>query len=117
MSSDQPISDVSSVIEWYDINAEAVVARHESLAPEQVNAWLKPFLPIGPALVLDVGAGSGRDSAWLVSLGHEVSAIEPPASMRDRGQRLHPSEKIRWINDRLPGLERVHSLVAQSYPP
>ena len=110
MSSAQPTSDVSKAIEWYDSNAEAVVARHESLAPEQVNAWLKPLLPNGPALVLDVGAGSGRDSAWLVSLGHEVIAVEPSASMRDRGQRLHPSEKIRWLNDRLPGLDRVHSL-------
>ena len=110
MSSDQPISDTSSAIEWYDSNAEAVVERHESLAPEEVNAWLKPFFPNRPALVLDVGAGSGRDTAWLVSLGHEVIAVEPSASMRDRGKRLHPSEKIRWINDRLPGLERVHSL-------
>jgi SAM-dependent methyltransferase len=110
MSSDLSISDASSAIEWYDSNAEAVVARHESLAPEQVNAWLKPFLPNGPALVLDVGAGSGRDSAWLVSLGHEVIAVEPSAPMRDCGQRLHPSEKIRWINDRLPGLEKIHSL-------
>src|SRR5215469_13721795 len=104
MSSDQPISDASSAIEWYDSNAEAVVERHESLAPEQINAWLKPFLPNQPALVLDVGAGSGRDGAWIVSLGHEVVAVEPSASMRVRGQRFHPSEKIRWINDRLPGL-------------
>jgi SAM-dependent methyltransferase len=110
MSSDQPISGASSAIEWYDSNAEAVVERHESLAPERINAWLRPFLPNQPALVLDVGAGSGRDAAWLVSLGHEVVAAEPSAPMRDRGQRLHLSEKIRWINDRLPGLERVHSL-------
>jgi len=110
MSSDQPISDASSAIEWYDSNAEAVVERHESLAPEQINAWLKPFLPNQPALVLDVGADSGRDATWLVSRRHEVIAVESSAPMRDREQRLRPSEKIRWINDRLPGLERVHSL-------
>ena len=110
MSPEQPIPDANSSIQWYDSNAEAMVDRYEALAPEQVNAWLKPFLPDQPALVLDAGAGSGRDAAWLASLGHEVIAVEPSASMRDRGRRLHPSEKIRWINDRLPGLERIHSL-------
>jgi SAM-dependent methyltransferase len=110
MSSDQSSSDASRAIEWYDANAEAVVKRHESLAPEQVNDWFKAFLPNQPALVLDVGAGSGRDAAWLVSLGHEVIAVEPSGQMRNRGHRLHATEKIRWINDRLPGLETVHQL-------
>jgi len=78
--------------------------------PEKVNAWLDSLLPSQPALVLDVGAGSGRDAAWLSSLGHQVIAVEPSEQMRIRGQRLHASDKIRWINDRLPGLENVHRL-------
>jgi protein-L-isoaspartate O-methyltransferase len=85
MSSDQSSSDANRAIEWYDANAEVVIERHESLTPEQVNDCFKAFLPSQPALVLDVGAGSGRDAGWLASLGHEVVAVEPSAQMRDRG--------------------------------
>ena len=46
-------------VAWYDENAEAIVELHKSLAPERVNAWLADVLPNHPALVLDVGAGSG----------------------------------------------------------
>jgi SAM-dependent methyltransferase len=103
-------SDASDAVGWYDDHAESIAERHESLAPEKVNAWLKALLPSQPALVLDVGAGSGRDAAWLSSFGHQVIAVEPSEQMRVRGQRLHASDNIRWINDRLPGLENVHRL-------
>jgi SAM-dependent methyltransferase len=103
-------SDASDAVGWYDDHAESVVERHELVAPEKVNAWLEGFLPSQPALVLDAGAGSGRDAAWLLSLGHQVIAVEPSEKMRMRGQGLHASDKIRWINDRLPGLENVHRL-------
>ena len=110
MSADDFSPDSSDAVAWYDEYAEAIVARHESLAPEKVNAWLADILPNQPALVLDVGAGSGRDAAWLASRGHEVIAVEPSEQMRVRGQGLHRANKIRWINDRLPGLENVHRL-------
>ncbi len=107
---DESNRDTSDAVLWYQEHADAVVERHESLAPEKVNAWLERFLRIQPSLVLDVGAGSGRDAAWLVSRGHRVIAVEPSDQMRIRGQRLHGSDKIRWINDRLPGLETLHRL-------
>jgi protein-L-isoaspartate O-methyltransferase len=105
MSADDVSPDVSDAIGWYDDRAEALVERHEPVAPEKVNAWLENLLPSQPALVLDVSAGSGRDAAWLVCLGHQVIAVEPSEQMRARGLRLHGTDKIRWINDRLPGLE------------
>ena len=84
MSADDISPDSSDAIAWYDDNVESVVERHESLAPEKVNAWLAGVLPDQPALVLDVGAGSGRDAAWLASRGHEVIAVEPSKQMRIR---------------------------------
>jgi SAM-dependent methyltransferase len=110
MPYDDSSPESSDAVAWYDQNVESAVERHESLAPEKVNNWLAGVLPIKPALVLDVGAGSGRDAAWLASRGHEVVAVEPSEQMRIRGARLHTADKIRWINDRLPGLETVHRL-------
>lgn len=98
---------MSGAVDWYDQNAPRVTERYESVQPETVHAWLLDLLPDRPALILDVGAGSGRDAAWLASSGHDVIAVEPSASMRKGAARLHPETEIRWMNDRLPGLEGV----------
>lgn len=95
---------------WYEQNAATVIPAYESLRAEDIHSWLLGLLPDRPSLVLDVGAGSGRDAAWLAGQGHEVIAIEPAAAMREEGQRLHPDAKIRWIDDRLPALQNVHRL-------
>lgn len=58
-------------------------------------------------LVLDVGAGSGRDAAWFAARGYEVFAVEPAGSLRDMAARHHTHPRIHWIDDRLPGLDRI----------
>ena len=66
--------------------------------------------PARPTLVLDVGAGSSRDAEWLASLGHQVVAVEPPDQMQVRTRQLHSKADIRWLKDRLPGLDNVFRL-------
>jgi SAM-dependent methyltransferase len=85
-------------INWYDVHADAVAGEYEAVPAEQVHAWLNDILPDKPALVFDVGAGTGRDAAWLVAKGHEVVAVEPSNAMRRHGQRLHHDPKIRWVD-------------------
>ena len=97
-------------MEWYEQNATAVIPGYESLQAAEVHAWLVGLLPERPSLVLDIGAGSGRDAAWLAAQGHEVVAVEPAAAMREAGQRLHPDSRIRWIDDCLPSLPNLHRL-------
>ncbi|MBD1999320.1 methyltransferase domain-containing protein [Leptolyngbya sp. FACHB-541] len=97
-------------IGWYEQHAATVIPRYESLQAEAVHRWLLELIPARPSLVLDIGAGSGRDAAWLAAQGHEVIAVEPAAAMREEGQRLHPSARIRWIDDHLPVLQKVHRL-------
>ena len=91
-------------IAWYDANAESVVARYESVDSESVHDWLQDLLPRSRASVLDIGAGSGRDAAWLAANGHDVVAVEPSAFMRTAAAALHGNPAINWINDRLPAL-------------
>jgi SAM-dependent methyltransferase len=94
-------------VEWYNLHAESVVERHESIRATDANAWLRKDLPRSPALVLDVGAGSGRDAAWLQTLGYKVIAVEPSSEMAAHARRLGRCRDIEWIDDRLPQLAKV----------
>jgi SAM-dependent methyltransferase len=98
---------MTDAVAWYDANAEAAVARYEETTAETVHGWLMDLLPGKPGTILDVGAETGRDAAWLASKGHEVVAVEPSAAMRDAAVRLHPDMGIRWIDDSLPALATV----------
>ena len=97
-------------VQWYEQNAATVISAYESLRAEDIHHWLLGLLPERPSLVLDIGAGSGRDAAWLAAQGHTVVAVEPAVAMRKAGQQLHPDAKIRWLDDRLPALQHVHRL-------
>ena len=89
---------------WYDVNAAEVAVRYEALDPQELHAWMADLLPGESSLVVDVGAGSGRDAAWFAAAGHEVVGIEPSPAMRAEGQRCHDAPRVRWIDDSLPSL-------------
>jgi SAM-dependent methyltransferase len=98
------VSTPSDAVAWYDANAASAVARYEAHGAAALSGWLADLLPKSPAVIMDIGAGSGRDAAWLASLGYEVLAVEPSASMRAEASRLHPDENIRWLDDTLPDM-------------
>lgn len=89
----------------YAEDADALVARYESIAPEDVHAAILHLLPPAPSDILDIGAGSGRDAAWLAAKGHRVVAVEPTTALRLRAQQLHPA--IAFVDDSLPELAVV----------
>lgn len=96
----------------YDAQAVELASRYDN--PDLVHAH-DPILRLLPesvinGLALDVGAGSGRDAAWLARRGYQVVAVEPAARMRAEAIRRHPDAAIRWLDDRLPALSKVHGL-------
>lgn len=92
----------------YEGDAGRVLAeRYETVDPAVLHEALVPYLPPAPASVLDIGAGSGRDAAWLAHQGHTVLAVEPSATMRAEGQRRHLLAQLSWIDDSLPVLDAV----------
>ncbi len=94
-------------VAWYDKHASTVASQYESVQPGALHGWLADLLPEPPALVLDVGAGSGRDAAWLAAQGYEVFAAEPSKSMRQLAATLHPAALVRWCRDSLPKLDHT----------
>lgn len=93
----------------YDTHAQRFASSYESLRSEAVHESVGEFVTGGAdRTALDIGAGSGRDAAWLASKGYQVVAVEPSAAMRREAAARHPSEQIHWLDDRLPSLARVH---------
>jgi 2-polyprenyl-3-methyl-5-hydroxy-6-metoxy-1,4-benzoquinol methylase len=91
----------------YAEQADELVQRYESLAFADKHQAVLHLLPDAPAQVLDIGAGTGTDAAWLALRGHQVVAVEPTREMRAHGMALHPSTSIEWVDDSLPRLEQV----------
>lgn len=96
--------------QFYTNHASRLAREYETVAPDTIHGVWRDHLPKPPARVMDVGAGTGRDAAWLADLGHEVVAVEPSAGMRAEGERRHPSGRIRWMDDSLPDLQTVQEL-------
>jgi SAM-dependent methyltransferase len=99
-----------ALIPHYEQHAARLADQYESLAFEDVHASLLDLLPPPGATMLDIGAGSGRDAAWLAAHGYDVVAVEPSDAMLAQARRLHASNRIHWLSDSLPDLARVRRL-------
>jgi SAM-dependent methyltransferase len=91
----------------YEKDLERLVQKLEAIPFEALHREVLPLLPSPPARILDIGAGTGRDAARFADFGYDVIAVEPALGLRGRGQALHPSRRITWIDDRLPDLASI----------
>ena len=98
---------VRDVVAAYDAAGRQLFDDYEKPRFDSVHKRVLDLLPDDAGSVLDVGAGSGRDAAWFASKGHDVVAVEPSARMREQAMKRHRSSRIRWLDDRLPALEKV----------
>jgi SAM-dependent methyltransferase len=93
-----------TTIDAYNDESGSLADKYESRPFEDIHAQVIDLLPASPALVLDIGAGSGRDAAWFADQGYEVTAVEPAQQMRVAARSLHVQPDITWLDDRLPEL-------------
>lgn len=95
---------MEEAIEGYRAAAPELIDRFNAVSSSDLLQPVIDLLPVSSQRVADIGAGSGRDAAWLANMGHSVLAVEPVKQFRDAGITIHSSPKIEWIDDRLPDL-------------
>ena len=101
---------MNEILDGYtDSATPELIARYDAISVEQIYAPVLDLFRAGPCRIADIGAGTGRDSAWLAGLGHEVLAVEPVDALRCAGMKLHDAFPIEWLEDALPGLERIEA--------
>lgn len=102
---------MQNTIDGYDLDGAELAERYQSLPAADVHAAISGFIPDGTRrIALDIGAGSGRDAAWLRDMGYDVVAVEPSLTMRTAGKAFHPDRAIHWLDDQLPSLTATHRL-------
>ncbi|MFM5499998.1 class I SAM-dependent methyltransferase [Aeromonas veronii] len=100
-------------LDYYQRHATELAARYQQVSSRTVHCdWLtllEPWLVAAPRRLLDVGAGSGRDAAFLAGLhqGHSVVAVEPSQALASLGQCHTRDVAVDWVNDAMPALSRV----------
>lgn len=104
----QTLDIMNDILEGYAAAAtHSLISRFEAIDPNELYTPVLDLLPGTPVRVADIGAGTGRDAAWLAQQGHDVLAVEPVKELREAGMTLHQAEKIKWLDDMLPDLVKV----------
>lgn len=98
-----------STTDFYDHNVEELNAVYLAVSSTDVHkSWIE-LLP-SEGSVLDIGAGTGRDSAFMADCGLDVVAVEPSYPMLLKAQQNFPDKNILWLNEGLPALEQTIKL-------
>lgn len=95
------------IFRGYAAAASQLVPRFEAITPALLYEPVIDLFPTTPSRIADIGAGTGRDAAWLTGKGHSLVAVEPVAELRNAGMDLHRALQIEWLDDRLPELRRT----------
>ena len=95
------------VLQGYADAAPGLIPRFEAISPALLYRPVNDLLPTIPSRIADIGAGTGRDAAWLAGQGHRVLAVEPVDELRLAGMVLHEAVPIQWLDDRLPDLVQM----------
>lgn len=96
-----------NIIDGYVEDSSFLIQAFEAISSPDLLSHVLDFIPNSNCSVIEVGAGTGRDAAWLASKGLNVSAVEPVSEFREAGKSFHPSPLIEWFNDSLPSLTQI----------
>ncbi len=95
------MSENSSTIKYYQKNAEHLAHRYEAAEVKEMQDLLKSCFNPG-AKLLEIGCGSGRDAAFMLANGFDVTAVDGSAEMIASAVKLHPELSGRLHTIHLP---------------
>lgn len=76
-------------IQYYQQYAAESAAKYRSVDLSESRTQFRELFPSG-GRILDIGTGSGRDAATLLSLGFEAFGLEPSEAMRKEAVAAYP---------------------------
>jgi SAM-dependent methyltransferase len=92
---------MDTTLSFYDSNARDMARRYEEVDFDAPVDRFKQHLSPG-ARILEIGTGSGRDAARLVSGRYDVVGIDGSAAMIAEAISRHPELRGRLLRHRLP---------------
>lgn len=94
----------------YAENAEKLVKMWaDNYQPAELYAPIADLLPPPPCRIADIGAGPGREAAWLAGQGYDLLAVEPVEELRNLAS---PDAGLTWLADHLPDLSLLRREVS-----
>lgn len=101
VDSSDPSAVPDPTLAYYEAEAARITDGYEGVDLTKTLSRVAAHLPPG-ARVLELGAGSGRDAAWFLDRGFDVTALDGSQAMADRAAKLHPELAGRLLVHRLP---------------
>ena len=90
-----------ATIAYYDKHAVTVSDKYEKVNMSFIQRKLLCYLP-EKGNILEIGSGSGRDAAFLVSEGFDLTIVDPSIGMLKRAAELHPELAAKMHRVSLP---------------
>jgi SAM-dependent methyltransferase len=88
----------------YDAAATAFATEwHDQPPPADLHDLVRRFFK--PGRTADIGAGSGREVAWLSANGFDAVGYEPSRGLREEAQRRYPA--LAFVDAALPELAGI----------
>ncbi|MCU7818146.1 MAG: class I SAM-dependent methyltransferase [gamma proteobacterium symbiont of Lucinoma myriamae] len=104
---------MDQTLQFYKKNNERLVQQYDSVNFKAVHQDWLAYLPSKDALIVDVGAGSGRDVFWLAEHGYKVVAVDPVIEFfeqfKKKSKGSFRDDQIKWVVDSLPDLSKLEN--------
>ena len=98
----------------YDAQAGKLCELYNKLSTTDVLPGIESVLPVNRetlfSYALDLGCGSGRDSAWLRSKGFQVIGVDASTEMLKDAWNNNMTDGVAYVLDEMPELKQVKML-------
>lgn len=93
-----------STIHYYNMNSDTLLTRYDNADMKQLYSIIDEVIQQN-SKVLDIGFGSGRDLAYLLSKGHDIWGIDASKYFVENAKKRFEQHAINFFKTQLPSLE------------